>query len=223
MTVRRDLQKLEQDGVLVRTHGGAVVRAPEQDAAYGIREQAQREEKAAIARRAVTLIRDNETIILDAGTTTVSLARLLHGRAGLTVITNSLYVLRELGGDANVTLIATGGAVRDSTFSFCGFWAEEMLSRFHADRLFLAATAIDPELGLFNSNVYEIGIKQQMMRSARQVILLADHTKFGKQSTAKIADLGAISSVITDERISPDIVNALLAHSVDLQLAPIGT
>jgi DeoR/GlpR family transcriptional regulator of sugar metabolism len=219
MTVRRDLQKLENDGILVRTHGGAVMRAPEQDAAYGIRERAQRKEKEAIARLAASLIQPNETILLDAGTTTASLARLLHERAGLTIITNSLYVLHELGGDGHVTLIATGGAVRESTFSFCGSWAEEMLSRFHADRLFLAATAVDPALGLFNSNVYEIGVKQQMMRSAREVILLADHTKFGKQSTAKIADLDAVSCIVSDERLPATMADAIRAHSVDLQLA----
>ena len=127
----------------MRTHGGAVIRVPEQDAAYDIREQAQREEKEAIARLAASLFQPGETVLLDAGTTTACLARHLHDKTELTVITNSLYVLRELGGDAQVTLIATGGTVRQPILSFCGSWAEEMLSRFHADRLFLAATAID--------------------------------------------------------------------------------
>jgi DeoR/GlpR family transcriptional regulator of sugar metabolism len=221
MTIRRDLQRLAQDGILVRTHGGAVARMSEQDAAYGTREQEQRREKEAIAYVAASLISPGETILLDAGTTTECLARHLHGKAGLTVITNSLHVLRELGGDRQITLIATGGTVRQSTLSFFGSWAEEMLSRFHADRLFLAAAAIDLDLGLFNSNVYEVGIKQQMIRSAREVILLADHTKFGKRSTVKIADLDAVQCVVTDLQISPEIPMALREHRIDVRLAPI--
>jgi DeoR family fructose operon transcriptional repressor len=219
MTIRRDLQRLEQEGVLIRTHGGAVARMLEQDAAYGIREQAQRKEKEDIARAAAELVRPDETVFLDAGTTTAHLARHLHGKAGLTVITNSLYVLRELGGEPQITLIATGGTVRQSTLSFVGSWAEDMISHFHADRLFLAATAVDLDRGLFNSNVYEVGVKQQMIRSSREVILLADHTKFGKQSTAKIADLDAVHRVITDPQISPEFSSALRAHPVDVRVA----
>jgi DeoR/GlpR family transcriptional regulator of sugar metabolism len=219
MTIRRDLRRLEKDGILVRTHGGAVSRMSEQDAAYGIREQVRQREKEAIARVAASLIGPDETVLLDAGTTTERLARHLHGKAGLTVITNSLHVLRELGGDEQITLIATGGTVRQSTLSFFGSWAEEMLSRFHADRLFLAVTAIDLELGLFNSNVYEVGTKQQMIRSAREVILLADHTKFGKQSTAKIADLSAVHCVITDHQVPPKTPIALRKHQIDVRLA----
>jgi len=192
MTVRRDLQRLEQEGILVRIYGGAVARVSEQDAAYGVREQVQREEKRAIARVAASLVNPGDTILIDAGTTTAQLARHLHGKMALTVITNSLCVLRELGGDSQITLIATGGTVRHSTLSFVGSWAEEMLSRFRADRLFLAATAVDLERRLFNSNVHETGVKRRMIRSARQVILSADHTKFEKQSTVKIADLSEV-------------------------------
>lgn len=221
MTIRRDLQRLENEGILVRTHGGAVADLPEQDATFGMREQSQQEEKESIARVAAALVNSGDTVILDAGTTTARLAHHLHGKVGLTVITTSLHVLRELGTDHQITLIATGGTVRQATLSFVGSWAEEMLSRFHADALFLAATAIDPERGLFNSNVYEIGVKQQMIRSARQVILLADHTKFGKQSTAKIADLDAVHCVVTDHGIPSGIPIALRDHHVEVRLASV--
>jgi len=223
MTIRRDLQRLEEEGLLLRTHGGAVARASEQDAAYGVREQAQRDEKEAIARVAASLVQPGETILLDAGTTTAHLARHLHGKAELTVITNSLHVLRELGGDAQITLIATGGTVRQSTLSFVGSWAEEMVSRFHAERLFLAATAIDLGRGLYNSNVYEIGVKQRMIHSAREVILLADHTKFGRQSTAKIADLDVLSCVVTGSQIAHEIAVGLRQHQIDVRLASVGS
>jgi DeoR/GlpR family transcriptional regulator of sugar metabolism len=138
---------------------------------------------------------------------------------GLTVITTSLHVLRELGSDEQITLIATGGTVRQATLSFVGSWAEEMLSRFHADALFLAATAIDLERGLFNSNVYEIGVKQQMIRSARRTILLADYSKFGKQSTAKIAALDAVHCIVTDHQVPPEIPIALRDHHIEVRLA----
>jgi len=219
MTVRRDLQRLENDGILVRTHGGAVASTLEQDAAFGVREQSFTEEKEAIARVAASLVHPGETVILDAGTTTARLARYLHGKAGLTVITTSLHVLRELGSDDQITLIATGGTVRQATLSFVGSWAEEMLSRFHADALFMAATAIDLERGLFNSNVYEIGVKQQMIRSAHKVILVADHSKFGKQSTAKIAGLEALDCIVTDQQVSLDLPVALREHDIEVRLA----
>lgn len=219
MTIRRDLQRLEGEGILIRTHGGAVARASEQDAAYGVREQAQRREKEAIGCVAASLVHSGETVFLDSGTTTAQMARYLHGKTDLTVITNSLYVLHELARDEQITLIATGGTVRQSTLSFVGSWAEEVVSRFHADRLFLAATAVDLQRGLYNSNVYEIGVKQQMIRSAREVILLADHTKFGSQSTVKIADLDEIGCVITDNGITPEVPTALRAHQIDVRLA----
>ena len=219
MTVRRDLQRLEDEGLLVRTHGGAVANVAEQDAAFGVREQSQPEEKEAIARVAASLVNPGETVILDAGTTTARLASHLHGKSGLTVITTSLHVLRELGGDDQVTLIATGGTVRQATLSFVGSWAEEMLSRFHADVLFLAATAIDLERGLFNSNVHEIGVKQQMVRSARKVILLADHTKFDNQSMCKFAALDAVDCIVTDHQIAPEIPIALRDHDIEVRLA----
>jgi DeoR family fructose operon transcriptional repressor len=222
MTIRRDLQRLEGEGILVRTHGGAVARASEQDAAYGVREQAQREEKEAIARVAASLVNPGDTIMLDSGTTTAQMARFLHGKAEVTVITNSLYVLHELGGDEQFTLIATGGTVRQSTFSFVGSWAEDMIARFHADRLFLAATAIDLQRGLFNSNVYEIGVKQQMIRSAREVILLADHTKFKKKSAVKIADLDVVHCIVTDSKIPTELPAALREYHVDVRLASVG-
>jgi len=219
MTIRRDLQRLEKEGILIRTHGGAVARVVESDADYGEREQAQRAEKDAIACVAASLVSPGETIFMDAGTTTAQLARHLHGKMGLTVITNSLYVLRELGGDEQIDLIATGGTVRQSTLSFVGSWAEQMIAHFHADRLFLAATAVDLERGLFNSNVYELGIKQQMIQNARHVILLADHTKFGNQSTVKIADLDVVHCVITDTGIASEVPIALRAHQIDVRLA----
>jgi DeoR/GlpR family transcriptional regulator of sugar metabolism len=219
MTIRRDLQRLEEEGLLVRTYGGAVAHLPEQDAAFGVREQSQPEEKEAIARVAASLVNPGDTVILDAGTTTARVARHLHGRTGLTVITTSLHVLRELGADDQITLIAAGGTVRPATLSFVGSWAEEMLSQFHADLLFLAATAIDLERGLFNSNVFEIGVKQQMIRSARRVILVADHTKFGGQSTAKIAELADVHCVIADDLIAPEIPIALREHHVEVRLA----
>lgn len=219
MTIRRDLHRLEEEGILARTHGGAVARVSQQDAAYGEREQSQSREKEAIACVAASLVKSGETVFLDAGTTTARLARYLHNTKDLTVITNSLYVLSELGAEEQVTLIATGGAVRQSTFSFVGSWAEQMVSRFHADRLFLAATAVDLERGLFNSNVYEIGVKQQMIRSAHEVVLLADHSKFGRRSTVKIAELDAVHCVVTDSEIPPDVPAALRAHSIDVRLA----
>jgi DeoR/GlpR family transcriptional regulator of sugar metabolism len=94
-----------------------------------------------------------------------------------------------------------------------------MISRFYADALFLAATAIDLERGLFNSNVYEVGIKQRMVRSARKVILLADHTKFGNQSLCKFAALDAVHCIVTDQQIAPEIPIALRDHDIEVRLA----
>ena len=139
------------------------------------------------------------------------------------MITHSLLVLRELGGDLQITLIATGGTVRPATFSLVGPLAEEMISRFHADRLFLAAAAVDLDRGLYNSYVYEIGVKQHMIHASHEVILLADHTKFGRQSTVKIADLDVLSSVITDSQVPDEIAMGLRRRQIDVRLASAGS
>jgi DeoR family fructose operon transcriptional repressor len=220
MTIRRDLLRLEERGVLRRTHGGAsILRRPPGDYPYYAREHEQVAEKAAIARVAAGLIQDGETIVLDAGTTTAMLARLLPPKRDLTVITNSIHVVNELMGKAGVTVIVTGGTLWEPTVSLVGPVAVSTLRRFTADRAFMATPAISLEAGVTNSNLYEAEVKSIMIEISRQRTLLVDHTKFGRTSYAVVAPLSAFHRLITDDGTPAETVQRLREAGLEVLVA----
>lgn len=222
MTIRRDLARLEERGVLRRTHGGAVLlKYPPGDLPYYAREGEQLEEKEAIARLAAEMVQDGDTIVLDAGTTIAHLARRLIGKRHLTVITNSLYVINILLGAPDITVINTGGTLWVPTASFVGPLAVAALRRFTADKAFLATPAISLEAGVTNSNLYEAEVKAVMLEIARQKILLADHTKFGRTSYAIVAPIQAFDHLVTDEKTPAKVVAHIRTAGVDVRIAPI--
>ncbi len=222
MTIRRDLARLEERGVLRRTHGGAVLlKYPPGDLPYYAREGTQLAEKEAIARLAVELVEDGDTIVLDAGTTIAHFARRLIGKRHLTVITNSLYVVNILIGAPDITVIHTGGTLWEPTASFVGPLAVAALRRFTAGKAFLATPAISLEAGVTNSNLYEAEVKAVMLEIARQKILLVDHTKFGRTSYAIVAPIQAFDCLITDEGTPADTVARIRSAGVDVRVAPL--
>lgn len=223
MTIRRDLRRLEERGILQRTHGGAeLLKQPPGDLPYYAREHEQVQEKEAIARLAASLIEDGETIVLDAGTTVASLARLLVHKRDLTVITNSVHVVNELIGSNGVTVISTGGTLWAPTISMVGPLAVSALRRFTADKAFLATPAISLEAGMTNSNLYEAEVKATMIEIARERTLLVDHTKFGRTSYAVVAPLSALNRLITDEGTPPDTVHRLRDKGLEVLVAATG-
>ncbi len=175
--------------------------------------------KKAIGITASRFINDGDTVIIDAGITTRHLAEALAGRRGIRVITNSLPVLAELGGVKGIDLVSTGGEVRHESLSLVGPGAETTLRELRADKAFLGGAGLSVEFGLSNSNIAEAAVKQTMIKAARKVILLADHTKIGLESLVKIAPLNNISMLITDPGISAHDRAAFTQGGVDVIIA----
>lgn len=158
--------------------------------------------KQTIGAAAARFVHEGDTIIVDAGVTTAHLARALRGRQCITVITNSLPVLAELTHEKGMALVSTGGMVRAESQSLAGPGAEATLQDLRADKAFISVTGLSVDFGLSNTNMAEATVKQAMINAAREVILLADHTKIGNESLVKVAPLESIHRLITDIGLS---------------------
>lgn len=174
-TIRRDLVKLEEDGLLTRVHGGAVVE--EGDQPFAEVAEMRVPEKDAIAAHAAAMIEDGQSVLLDIGTTAFRLARQLHGRR-LTVITSNLVVYEELADDEGIELVLLGGMVRREYRSLVGFLTEDNLRQLHADWLFLGTSGVRAGGQVMDTTVVEVPVKRAMIRAGDKVVLLADGAKF---------------------------------------------
>jgi DeoR/GlpR family transcriptional regulator of sugar metabolism len=223
-TVRRDLTKLEQRGLLRRTYGGAVsLYFSSLDVPFSVREQHQVAEKQAIALAAAELVSDGETIVVDAGTTTAQLARALKNRRNLTVITNSGRVMNELSDSDGVTVIVTGGELlavgelpQQGDLIMTGPVTEATLRRFRPSKAFLGTVGIAVSEGMTNTNFAQAQIKQLMIEIADEVILLADCSKFGHVSYSIVAPVDVLDKVVTDSCIKPEERIALEERGIDV-------
>jgi DeoR family fructose operon transcriptional repressor len=214
-TIRRDLQELEEAGMLKRTHGGAIsLEHVAFEPTFQEKEDRFREEKRRIAVQAASMIREGETVLLDAGTTTLALARELVGFQRLTVVTNSVFVLRELSGVSAIELICVGGMVRGRTQSMVGPVAERMLETIRVDKAFIGTNGIDPDEGLTTPNLLEAQVKQAMIRAARHVILLSESEKAGNVTFARFAPVEAIDAWITDKGVPEAFVKRITEKGV---------
>jgi DeoR/GlpR family transcriptional regulator of sugar metabolism len=206
-TIRRDLRLLEQRGDLQRTHGGAVPSSPGTafEPIYQEKFAEYANEKAAIALHAATLVRDGDVVTLDSGSTTFGLVPHLRALRNLTVITTDLKIAVALADGSAVEVIVVGGRVRPNLFSVVGPSAEASLDQLHADIAFLGADGIGLETGVTNANLDEAAIKRRVLRNSRRTVLLADHSKFGKTSLARVCDLDAFDEIVTDTGLSDEI------------------
>lgn len=175
--------------------------------------------KRAIGCAAARFVSAGDTIILDAGTTTTYLAHALRGRRDITIITNSLPVLTELADQPGITLVASGGVVRTESRSLTGPGAEMTFRDLRADKAFIAGTGLSLDFGLSNTNIAEASVKQAMIRAAREVALLVDHTKIGTESLVRVASLESIHRLITDAGISPHDRMALTQRGIEVTIA----
>ena len=198
VTIRSDLDNLETRGLLVRTHGGAI--SPEKQNLirfYNNTMNEFTEEKERIAKAASLLLTPGETLIIDNGSTTAHLAKYLSGK-NLTVATGSLWAINELSKDDSVELIVLGGILRRYSMGTIGSLTRACLEQFHADWLFMGASSISMENGIWSSNLIESDSKQLMIRSASKVCLIADKSKMEKQAFGKICDWSDIDYFVTD-------------------------
>jgi DeoR/GlpR family transcriptional regulator of sugar metabolism/ABC-type sugar transport system substrate-binding protein len=175
--------------------------------------------KRNIGRAAARSVNPGDTIILDAGRTTAYLAQNLHGRQNITVITNSVPVLAELGNEPGITVVASGGTLRQESMALSGPGAEATFRELRADKAFITGTGVSLDFGLSNTNIQEAAVKLMMLKSAREVILLADHTKVGVESLVKVAPLQTIHRLVTDAGISPHVRLALTQRGIEVAIA----
>lgn len=210
MTVRRDLVDLDNEGLIRRVHGGAVsARGRSFEPSLVIRETQHREEKALIGKMAAELITDGDSIALDIGSTALQIALNLLGRHNLTVITPSLKIANILANQPDIRLILPGGIVRHGELSLTGDLARRAFEGLFVDRLFLGVGAIDSRNGLTEYNWDDSLIKQAMVQSAKEVVVVADSSKFQKVAFAKIAPLSAVHMLISTELPPPPLREAL--------------
>ncbi len=218
-TIRRDLDALEKQGRIRRFRGGAMLgqAPPELPALQRASEQAQ--EKARIGRAAAALVEDGDTIFLGSGTTVLEVARHLHGKEGLTVITNSLLVVNELAHDEAIETIVIGGMLRHSELSMIGHIAEQALREVRANKVFMGIRAIDLKNGLTNDYLPETLTDRAILNIGAQTIILADYTKCGVVSTAYLAPLSAVDVLVTDGKTDKAFIDALQARGIRVIVA----
>jgi DeoR/GlpR family transcriptional regulator of sugar metabolism len=208
-TARRDLEALAEQGKIQRVHGGALpLRQAPPEPPLLQRESEQFFEKHCIAQTAAALVQDGETVFIASGSTTLQVARQLRGRL-LTVITNSLPVMNTLAGVPNMSLIGIGGELRQSELSFVGHIAEQAIAELRADKVILGVHALSIEHGLTSDYLPEVLTDRAILKIGREVILVADHTKFNTVSTAFIAPITAVHCLVTDSAAPAEQVAAL--------------
>ena len=222
-TVRRELARLEELGVIRRTHGGAVLTETRGfEAAFSVREHERIEAKRAIARVAYAHLEPGSTVLMDAGTTVLQLARLIRlTPVPLTVITNGLALAQELVGLPEVEVITVGGRLRADNLSSVGPYAEAALGEFSCDQLFLGATAINRDGVMQTLDADEAAINRSMLERADERILLADSSKFGHRAPYRVAGLERVTSVITDSGLGKDWREHLRKQDVTLECAKV--
>lgn len=220
-TVRRDLSQLEEEGVARRTHGGAVFVSDRFSTLnYDARVSTAAPEKEAIGRAAAELVHDGDTILLDGGTTTFQVARNLLTRS-LQVVTNSLPIAGLLSSAAGIELILVGGYIYPRTGVALGPFAQQTLESLHVSRAIMGVAGITED-SLYNANVLMVEAEQQMMRSADEVIVVADHSKFGKRALARLGGWDLIDRVVSDGDIEPRWPDVIRSAGAEMILAATG-
>jgi DeoR family transcriptional regulator, fructose operon transcriptional repressor len=219
-TVRRDLDTLEEQGAAKRTHGGVLYSGGmPRLAEFDERQPSHWAAKRAIAARAAAAIADGETVLLDGGTTTYEVARLLVGRS-LQVVTNSLPVANLFASEARTDLVLLGGYVSPRTGVCLGPYANELLGRLHVTTTVLSAAGITQD-GLFNAHLLLAETEQAMLRAAGRVMVVADSSKFGRKSLTLVSGLDAIDQLVCDDGLTAPWRETVMQAGVELLIAPL--
>lgn len=216
-TIRRDIKRMASQGLLRKVHGGATLPGPLHEANFEQRMTENAEAKEAIGRAAAAHIADGETLSFDTGTTTAYVARMLAVRRGLTIVTNSLDIARTMGG-ANRVFMA-GGALHVELGAALGAAAVEFVSQFRVRTAFLSAGAIDAEDGLTDFDMAEAQFSRALIEAAERVIVVADHSKFGKRALVRACALDRIDMLITDAPPPPELADKLDEAGVVVEVA----
>jgi len=220
VTIRTDLGHFEEQGLATRTHGGAtLVRTPPQEQDIHEKDALNLPLKESIGARAAQLVQAGDNIIIDSGSTTMTLARHLRGHRDVTVMTNGLNIAWELANAAGVNVLLTGGQLRKQSLSLQGSQAEASLNPYSFDTLFLGVDGLDLQFGLTTHDEAEARLNHRMVERARRIVVLTDASKFGRVSLHRIAYLDQIHAVITDAGIDEATREGLQRRGIDVVVA----
>lgn len=221
VTIRKDLDLLEEKKLLYRTHGGAILADPYiATRKVSEKEKLRPEVKRRIGLKAVELLSPQDALIIASGTTVQAFARCIENMK-LTVITSAMNVAMELLDKPDIEIIQLGGIIRHSSASAVSEYAIRMLDNFCCSKLFLGVDGIDPEYGLSTTHIQEACLNQAMIAAATKTIVLADSSKFGRRGFSKICNMSDIDWVITDSGISPKMLEAIEERGVKVTIVPL--
>jgi DeoR/GlpR family transcriptional regulator of sugar metabolism len=219
-TIRQDLEKLEEDGLVIREHGGAYLKNVASNVrAISLAQRDNLDKKEAIAQKCLEYIQPGDTIILDSGSTTSEIARKLKGFRNLTVITNALNIALMIGAEPGIEVIVTGGEFKPPTLSLTGQKAADFFKGINAQKLFLATAGISLKSGLTYPSISDLVVKKAMIEAAEVTYLVADSTKIGKSAFASLGALSLINYIITDESIEDKHKQLFRDHEIELIIA----
>jgi DeoR family transcriptional regulator of aga operon len=220
VTIRKDLEVLHAQGLVHRTHGGALParEGALEDPSLREKEKLHHKEKLRIAATAAGMVQEGQVVILDSGTTTTEIAKALRSFHNLTIVTNAVNIAAELSG-TSLEVILTGGTLRKNSFSLVGPIAEETLHRLNADLLFLGVDGFDVHYGLSTPNLLEAKVNRAMVEVAKRKVAVCDASKFGRRSLSLIVPPSALDEVITDRGISQADARALRKAGIEVTIA----
>ena len=216
-TIRRDLEYLEEHGMLGRVYGGAVPVQPRAtEPSYQTREIKHYKEKKAIGERAVELVKDEDVIAVDIGTTTLEFAKALVGKRRVTVITNSMKRAMVLSEDADIRVLMVGGEVRRGEFSVSGFLADNDMGHFITDKYFIGVGGLSLSKGITDYHLEESNLRRIVIKNTQKVIALADYSKIGAVAMNKICGLDQVDTLVTDSNVESFVVEGLRDNNVEV-------
>lgn len=216
-TIRRDLEKLEAEGIITRTYGGAVLNSATlaDNVHFYKRAKSFYEEKKTIALNALPFINNKTTLAADSSTTAMELLKLLKERKDLTLLTNSTEAFRELA-QSDLNIVSTGGEFNKNTLSFQGRITKEIIGKYHVDIMVMSCKGLDIDSGALDSNEAEADIKKVMIRQATEVALLVDHSKFDRKAFVQLVDFSHINYIITDKKPGEQWINFCKQNNIQL-------
>ncbi len=216
-TVRNDLNALAEEGKLTRVHGGAVLIEQNQfqNNSFLQRFRKNTGAKLAIAREAAVLVKNGDSILLDASSTAYYLARALSARQKLRVMTNGFEVARELAANTSNTVILIGGVVNNDSSSVTGLLSEKIITEMHIERAFVSCSGFSLDRGMTEVHLAEAQLKRKAIESSQQVIALVDSSKFGKEDLTPFARLDQITCLLTDGKLKPEWITKIKEAGVD--------
>ena len=218
-TIRRDLNQLRDQHLLLRVHGGALVHDGVENLGYVARTQIAAEEKNAIGIHAAKLIADDSSLFINIGTTTEKVAEHLKGHKGLLVITNNLNVVNTLRQCDSIDVMTAGGIVRREDGGIVGESTTEFFAQFKVDYAIIGASAIENDGAILDYDIREVRVAQAIIRNARSVILVADSTKFQREAPVRITNIGEMNYFVTDQMPAAEFMQVCRSHEVQVEVA----